>query len=173
MTSPTTPPVSDATAATDAPSGPHLRGPDEAPLVVLFGDVTCVRCQQAYLALRDAPVRLRWRHFVLRARGPQPRSVATALESAARQDAFWPLLDRLMADPARLEDPDLWRIAAELGLDVDRFRADRRDETTDAAIAADLSAALGLGATGTPAILVDGRLDHGVPDAAWVAAVVG
>lgn len=171
MTSPTTPPVS-GSAATDAPSGPHLRGSDDAPLVVLFGDVTCVRCQQVYAALRDAPIRLRWRHFVLRARGPQPRSVATALEAAARQDAFWPLLDRAMADPARLEDPDLWRIAADLGLDVDRFRADRRDAATDAAISADLSAALSLGATGTPAILVDGQLDHGVPDAAWIAAVL-
>jgi protein-disulfide isomerase len=165
--------VSDVAAATDAPSGPHLRGPDGAPLVVLFGDVTCVRCQQAYLALRDAPIRLRWRHFVLRARGPQPRSIATALEAAARQDAFWPLLDRAMADPARLEDPDLWRIAADLGLDVDRFRADRRDSATTAAISTDLFAALDLGATGTPAIVVNGHLDHGVPDAAWIAAVVG
>lgn len=165
--------MSDETAATDAPSGPHLRGPDDAPLVVLFGDVTCVRCQQAYLALRDAPVRLRWRHFVLRARGPQPRAVATALEAAARQDAFWPLLDRLMADPARVEDPDLWRIAADLGLDVDRFRTDRRDDDTVNAIGADLSAALSIGATGTPALLVDGHLDHGVPDAAWIAALVG
>lgn len=173
MTSPTRPPVSDETAAADAPSGPHLRGPGDAPLVVLFGDVTCVRCQQAYLALRDAPIRLRWRHFVLRARGPQPRAIATALEAARRQGAFWPMLDRAMADPGRLEDPDLWRIATELGLDVDRFRAERRDETTDEAISADLAAALSLGATGTPAILADGRLDHGVPDAAWIAAVVG
>ncbi len=157
----------------DAPSGPHVRGPAGAPTVVLFGDVTCVRCQQAYRTLRDAPIRLHWRHFVLRARGPQPRAVATALEAAARQDAFWPLLDRVMGDPGRLEDPDLWRIAAELGLDVDRFRADRRDEQTDAAITADLAAALRLGATGTPAILVDGQLDHGVPDAAWVAALLG
>lgn len=159
-------------AATDAPSGPHLRGPADAPLVVLFGDVTCVRCQQAYLVLRDAPVRLRWRHFVLRARGPQPRSIATALEAAARQDAFWALLDRAMADPARLEDPDLWRIAADLGLDVERFREDRRDAATTAAIGADLSAAMDAGATGTPAIVVGGHLDHGVPDAAWIAAVL-
>lgn len=165
--------MSDSSAAADAPSGPHLRGPDDAPLVVLFGDVTCVRCQQAYLTLRDAPIRLRWRHFVLRARGPRPRAVATALEAAARQGAFWPLLDRAMADPGRLEDPDLWRIASELGLDVDRFRADRHDAATDAAIGADLTAALALGATGTPAILVGGRLDHGVPDAAWVAALLG
>jgi protein-disulfide isomerase len=154
-------------------SGPHVRGPAGAPLVVLFGDVTCVQCQQAYLVLRDAPVRLRWRHFVLRARGPQPRALATALEAAARQDAFWPMLDRAIDQPARLEDPDLWRIAADLGLDVDRFRADRRDARTEAAIQGDLSAGMGLGATGTPALVVDGAVDHGVPDAAWVAAVVG
>lgn len=159
-------------ASADAASGPHVRGPEHAPTVVLFGDVSCPRCQQAYLALRDAPLRLRWRHFVLRARGPRPRALATALEAAARQDAFWPLLDRMVEQPGRTEDPDLWRHASELGLDVDRFRADQRDARTDAAIASDLDAAMAHGATGTPALLVGGRIDHGVPDAAWIAAVV-
>ncbi|MBF6620776.1 MAG: DsbA family protein [Patulibacter sp.] len=154
-------------------SGPHVRGPGDARLVVLFGDVTCDRCQQAYRALAGAPIRLQWRHFVLRARGPRPRAVATALEAAARQDAFWPMLDRAMAQPGRLEDPDLWQIAADLDLDIDRFRADRRDERTAEAISGDLFAGMGLGATGTPALVVDGTVDHGVPDAAWVAAVVG
>ncbi len=158
------------TAAT--PSEPHVRGPEGAPLVVLFGDVSCVRCQQAYLALRDAPIRLRWRHFVLRARGPQPRSIATALEAAARQDAFWPMLDRAMSQPARLEDPDLWTIAADLGLDVERFRSDRLDGRTDNAIQTDLADALALGATGTPALVVGDHVDHGVPDDAWIAALI-
>jgi protein-disulfide isomerase len=154
--------------------GPHVSGPADGPHVVLWGDATCPRCQQAVLRLRTAPVRLDWRHFVLRARGPRPRALACALEAAAAQGAFWAVLDALVAQPGRTEDPDLWALAEQLGLDVPRFEADRRDDATAARIAADLRDGLAAGASGTPAILVPGRpLDHGVPDHAWVAALTG
>ncbi|WP_210493357.1 DsbA family protein [Patulibacter sp. SYSU D01012] len=150
-----------------------MSGPQGGPHVLLYGDATCPRCQQAVLRLRAAPVRLEWRHLVLRARGPRPRALAGALEAAGRQGAFWPVLDALVAEPGRTEDPDLWALARRLGLDVQRFDADRRDEATTARIAADLADGLRAGATGTPAILVGGGpVDHGVPDDAWVAALL-
>jgi protein-disulfide isomerase len=153
--------------------GPHVAGPPSGPHVVLWGDVTCPRCQQAVLRLRAAPVRLEWRHLVLRARGPRPRALACALEAAAAQGAFWPVLDALVAQPGRTEDPDLWALAERQGLDVARFDADRRGDAATARIAADLRAGLAAGASGTPAILAPGRpLDHGVPDDAWVAALL-
>ncbi len=161
-----------------APSPPapgrHVAGPEDGPAVLLYGDATCPRCQQAVLRLRAAPVRLTWRHLVLRARGPRPRALAGALEAAARQDAFWPVLDALVADPGRTEDPDLWALARRLGLDVARFDRDRRDDATTAAIAADLADGLRVGAVGTPAIVVDGveGVEHGVPDDAWVAELL-
>jgi protein-disulfide isomerase len=153
-------------------SGPHVSGPPGGPGVLLYGDATCPRCQQAVLRLRDAPVRLTWRHLVLRARGPRPRALAGALEAAGRQDAFWPVLDRLVAEPGRTEDPDLWALARELGLDVAAFESDRRGEEAAAAIAADLAAGLSAGASGTPAIVVGGAVEHGVPDAAWIRALL-
>jgi protein-disulfide isomerase len=154
------------------PDAPHVAGPADGPAVLLYGDATCPRCQQAIAVLRPAPVRLTWRHLVLRARGPRPRAVAGALEAAARQDAFWPLLDAIVAAPGRTEDPDLWDHARGLGLDLDRFVADQRSDATAARIARDLGEALTAGATGTPAIVVAGRVDHGVPDAAWIAALL-
>lgn len=160
-------------AASPGPSAAHVSGPPDGPPVLLYGDATCPRCQQAVLRLRAAPVRLEWRHLVLRARGPRPRALAAALEAAGRQGAFWPVLDALVGEPGRTEDPDLWALARRLGLDVTRFDADRRDEATAARIAADLADGLRAGATGTPAIVVgDGPVDHGVPDDAWVAAVL-
>ncbi|WP_169449184.1 DsbA family protein [Patulibacter americanus] len=153
--------------------GPHVAGPPDGPHVVLWGDVTCPRCQQAVPRLRSAPVCLEWRHLVLRARGPRPRALAGALEAAAAQGAFWPVLDALVAQPGRTEDPDLWALAERLGLDVARFDTDRRGDAAAARIAADLRDGLAAGASGTPAILVPGRpLDHGVPDDAWVAALL-
>lgn len=154
--------------------GRHVSGPADGPAVLLYGDATCPRCQQAVLRLRASPVRLTWRHLVLRARGPRPRALAAALEAAGRQDAFWPVLDAVVAEPGRTEDPDLWALIRRLGLDVERFDHDRRDAATAAAIAADLSAGLAAGAVGTPAIVVgDGPVEHGVPDAPWVAALLG
>ena len=49
-------------------------------------------------------------------------------EAAARQDAFWEMHDALFADQGRLEDPHLWTRAERLGLDVERFEADRRSD---------------------------------------------
>ena len=156
-----------------APAEPHVCGPEDGPGVLLYGDATCPRCQQAVLRLRAAPVRLTWRHLVLRARGPRPRALACALEAAGRQDAFWPVLDALVAEPGRTEDPDLWALAQRLGLDVARFDRDRHDDAAAAAIAADLSAGLAAGAVGTPAIVLAGEpVEHGVPDDAWVAALL-
>lgn len=152
--------------------GPHVDGPADGPCVLLYGDATCPRCQQAIRVLRPAPVRLTWRHLVLRARGPRPRALASALEAAGRQDAFWPFLDALVADPGRTEDPDLWALARRLDLDVAAFDADRRDERTAAVLAADLADGLSAGASGTPAIVVGGAVEHGVPDDAWVTALL-
>ena len=49
-------------------------------------------------------------------------------EAAARQDAFWEMHDALFADQGRLEGPHVWTRAERLGLDVERFEADRRSD---------------------------------------------
>ena len=46
----------------------------------------------------------------------------------ALQGRFWEMHDALFADQARLEDPHLWDRARALGLDLERFDADRRSE---------------------------------------------
>ena len=49
-------------------------------------------------------------------------------EAAARQDAFWEMHEERFADQGRLEDPRLWTRAERLGVDVERFEADRRSD---------------------------------------------
>ena len=54
-------------------------------------------------------------------------ALAQAAEAAARQGAFWAFHDALYADQGRIDDPHLWAHCETLGLDLERFQADRRD----------------------------------------------
>ena len=46
----------------------HVRGPDDAPVVLFYGDFACPKCAVAYHRLKPAHVRLTFRHFALKAK---------------------------------------------------------------------------------------------------------
>ena len=168
--------MSDLTSAAVPGPGPgeHVRGPAGAPLVVFYADFTCVRCAVGALALAQAPLRVAYRHLVLRARGPRGAALAAAAEAAERQGAFWELHDRLFADQGHQDDPHLWAAAEALGLDVDRFEADRRSPEVAGLIAEHTRAALRAGAVATPTVVLpDGSLHGGGVDAALALDAAG
>jgi protein-disulfide isomerase len=132
----------------------HVRGPGDAPLVLLYADFTCPRCILLAHRLRDAPLRVAFRHFALRARHPRALALAHAAEAAGAQGAFWAMHDALYADPGRIDDPHLWERCTALGLDVDRFEADRRSDAVARRVARDVRDALRGGATATPTAYV-------------------
>jgi protein-disulfide isomerase len=141
----------------------HARGPTHARAVIFYGDLSCPDCALAHARLRDAPVRLVYRHFVLRSR---PRALALALlvEAAAYQGAFWDLHDAIFEDQAHSEDPHLWEHARRLGLDLALLQADRRSPAARERVAADVRSAMRGGIAQTPTLVLDGRLYPGVPD---------
>src|SRR3954447_22265579 len=104
----------------------HVRGPEDAPVLLVYADFTCPRCAVAHERLRDAPVRRVFRHLALRAKHPRAVALARAAEAAAAQGAFWPFHDALYADQGRQEDPHLWALVEGLDLDLERFEQDRR-----------------------------------------------
>jgi protein-disulfide isomerase len=71
--------------------------------------------------------------------------------------------DELYADQGRLDDPHLWERVRRLGLDLDRFEADRRSEDVAERVQRDVRDALRAGATATPTLFVDGRPYPGPP----------
>jgi protein-disulfide isomerase len=144
-------------------SDDHLRGPRDGRLVLFYGDFACPRCAVAAIRLRSDGARVAFRHFALRAKHPRALALAHAAEAAARQDAFWAFHDALYADQGRLDDPHLWARCAALGLDVDRFQADRRDDAVAERVRRDVRDALRAGATTTPALFVDGVADPVLP----------
>jgi protein-disulfide isomerase len=101
--------------------------------------------------------------MALRTKDERAVPAACAAEAAAAQGAFWPFCDALYADQGRLDDPHLWDRARALGLDLERFDADRRDLPATARVLRDTREALAAGATTTPMLFAAGIVHAGVP----------
>lgn len=150
----------------------HVRGPEDATLVIFYADFACPRCALAHvrLAARD-DLRVAFRHFALRAKHERAVPLAHAAEAVARQGAFWAFHDALYGDQGRLDDPHLWARCEALGLDVERFEVDRRDPVVVERVARDVRDALRAGVTTTPTLFAAGRPYAGPPDEALLASL--
>ncbi len=139
----------------------HIRG--EGTLVIEYSDLQCPWCAHTDALLRDLPVRRVLRHFPVASKHPRARALAHAAEAAALQGRFWEMHDSVLADPARIDDPHLWERCRELGLDLDRFQADRRSEGVAARVARDFRSGIRAGVVSTPTLFVDAAAYPGVP----------
>jgi protein-disulfide isomerase len=128
----------------------HVRGPEGAALVLVYADFECPFCAVLHARLHAAAVRVAFRHFPVRSSHPRAWPAACAAEAAACQGRFWEMHDALFGDPARLEDPHLWQHARRLGLDLERFDADRRGEDVRARVKRDFSSGVRGGVVTTP-----------------------
>ena len=125
-------------------------------LVVVYGDYECPYCAAFDARLSTLAVQVCFRQFPVRSSHPRAWPAACAAEAAALQDAFWPMHDALFADQGRLEDPHLWARAETLGLDVERFDADRRSDAVVARVKASFRAGVRAGVATTPTAFLDG-----------------
>jgi protein-disulfide isomerase len=141
-----------------------VRGPEEAPLVVVYADFECPFCAALDERLRALPLRVAFRHFPVRTSHPRAWAAAAGAEAAAAQGAFWVMHDALFDDQGRLEDPHLWLRAERLGLDVARFDADRRSDAVTARIAGDFRGGVRAGVATTPTLFARGERHSGRPE---------
>ena len=141
------------------PVGPddHVRGSGRE--VIVYGDYECPFC--AAFEARLGEFEVCFRHFPVRTSHPRAHAAACAAEAAARQGAFWAMHDALFADQGRLEDPHLWARAERLGLDVERFDADRRSVEVVALVKAGFREGVRAGVATTPTAFVDGEIFPG------------
>lgn len=141
-----------------------MRGPEDAPLVIVYTDFECPYCAAAEVKLRRVRLRIAFRHFPVRSSHPRAWPAACAAEAAALQGRFWEMHDSLFADQGRLEDPHLWDRAGTLGLDLERFDADRRSDAVAARIRADFEGGVRGGIVTTPTLIAGGRRYAGSVD---------
>ena len=141
------------------PIGPddHVRGPEDAREVIVYGDYECPFCAALEVRLHALPLRVAFRHFPVSGSHPRARAAAHAAEAAAAQGAFWAMHDALFEDQGRLEDPHLWERAERLGLDLARFDADRRSPEVAERVKAHFRGGVRAGVVTTPTAFADGR----------------
>src|ERR1700754_458477 len=134
------------------PPGPddHVRGGGGRPIV--SPDLGCPHCAAAWAQLREHDGAVVFRHFPLASKHPRAPALHAAAEAAGRQGAFFAMVDSLYADRGRVDDPHLWERAERLGLDLDRFQADRRSEAVAARVRRDFESGIRAGVAGTPAL---------------------
>jgi protein-disulfide isomerase len=116
-------------------------------------------------------VRRAFRHFPVVSKHPRAQVLACAAEAAALQGRFWEMHDSLFEDQGRLDPPHLWARAERLGLDLDRFEADRQSEGVAQRVQRDFRSGLRAGVVSTPTLFVDGHAHAGVPGPELLAAL--
>ena len=143
----------------------HVRGPADAPLVLLYADFECPFCAVEAQKLAAIELRVAFRHFPVRTSHPRAWAAAAAAEASGLQGRFWEMHDLLFADQGRLEDPHLWERARTLGLELERFDADRRGEAVKARVRRDFEAGVKGGIVTTPTLIAHGVTYAGRLDA--------
>jgi protein-disulfide isomerase len=118
---------------------------------------------RAHLLLSGARATRVFRHFPVVSKHPRARVLAHAAEAAGLQGAFWEMHDSLFGDQGRLDDPHLWARVEALGLDLDRFEADRRSLDVADRVERDFRTGVRAGVVSTPTLFVDGEQYPGVP----------
>ncbi|HEX8050830.1 MAG TPA: DsbA family protein [Solirubrobacterales bacterium] len=129
----------------------HVRGTGEEGIVV-YADLGCPLCAAEWQRLRERRGRLVFRHFPVAGKHPRSPVLHAAAEAAGRQGGFFEMVDSLYGERGRVDDPHLWERVERLGLDLQRFEADRRAEEVQARVRRDFESGIRAGVNGTPAI---------------------
>ncbi|MCU0294289.1 MAG: DsbA family protein [Thermoanaerobaculaceae bacterium] len=143
------------------------RGPAGAPITVIeFSDFQCPYCGRVQPTMQRLRLNYGERLRVVFKQLPlamhqHARAAAEASLCAGQQGKFWEMHDWMFANQTRIA-PDAFKAAAtELKIDSEAFAKCVDSKAMAGKVDEDMKAAEGLGITGTPAFLVNGRLIEG------------
>jgi protein-disulfide isomerase len=141
----------------------HVQGSGDALLTLVeYGDFECPYCGAAYPIVKEIQrmmgerLRFAFRQFPITTSHPHAEAAAEAAEAAAQQGRFWEMHDHLFDNQKRLRDEDLRTYAAELGLDVERFRRELAEHVHADRVHEDFLSGVRSGVNGTPTFFING-----------------
>jgi protein-disulfide isomerase len=146
----------------------HVRGPRKAPVTIeIYGDFQCPSCAMASHAIDElekqsaGKLRIIFYEFPL-AMHNHAVEAAMAAEAAGLQGHFWEMHDTLYQYQSvwsRVTDVGHFfeAYADSLGLDVERFQADRKSPEVRARVVSDGDAGVARGVKNTPTLFINGR----------------
>ncbi|MDJ1134740.1 DsbA family protein [Streptomyces iconiensis] len=164
---------------------PFARGDKDAPVVMIeYADFGCSFCgkfardtepklEKKYID--KGLLRVEWRNFAVFGKGSE--RAALAGWAAGQQDKFWDFYRTVYADKGNeknaFTDGHLRDLAKDAGIkDMDRFDKDRKSDAARRLVDKDQQEAYGLGASATPAFLVNGEPIAGAqPDEVFTDAI--
>ena len=132
----------------------------QCPYCARFANETLPGLERTYLS--SGQVLFAFKHLPIESIHRRAVAAAEAAECAGRQGLFWPMHDRLFADPKRLEPEDIQTRAVALSLDLAAFDRCTQGQSADR-VRADVAEAKSLGIAGTPTFFIgtvdaDGRV---------------
>ncbi|XXF75278.1 thioredoxin domain-containing protein [Myxococcaceae bacterium GXIMD 01537] len=157
----------DATVFKVPVEGSPMHGNADALVTLVeFSDYQCPFCSRAHATVQQlekeygAKLRVVMKQNPLSFH-PQAKPAALAAMAAGEQGKYWEMHDRLFANQKQLDDASLEKYAREIGLNVEKWKADLSSPRFTEVIARDQALAGKLGASGTPAFFINGRFLSG------------
>lgn len=153
-------------------------GPDDALVkVFIVSDFQCPVCRRAAEGMatifgknRGKVQYVFWQNPLEMHRKALP--AAKASMAAFAQGNFWDYHDLMFQNQRAANPEDLLNYASQLGLDIERFRADMESEAILKKIQSDQASSVLLGARGTPSFIINGRKQVGWGSAAGIESLV-
>lgn len=157
------------------PNALVLGNPDRDVTVVEFFDYNCPYCKRAMsevdaLLAEDGNVRLVMREWPILSEGSA--FAARAALAARKQGKYTEMHNALMGIRGKVEADTVLRVAGEIGLDVEKLKADMQSPEIEEHIATSMRLAEALGFNGTPSFVVGDQLIPGFVEKAQLAEAV-
>ena len=144
-----------------------LKGPANAKVTIVeFSDFQCPFCKRGASIVEDVlkaypnEVKLYFKHLPLSFHeNAKPAAIASL--AAHKQGKFWEMHDKLFQNQSNLSEQSIQQYAKEIGLNMDKFQSDIKDEAIAKQVDADTELGQSLGVQGTPGFFVNGVLLSG------------
>jgi len=134
--------------------------------VVEFFDYNCGYCRKAFdqvsdLAKQDKDMRVVFVEFPILSEGS--RIASQAAIASTKQNKYWEFHQALMKHNGPVQPDTVFKVAEDVGLDMEKLKADMKAPEVDQLIEKNLQLGTAMGVQGTPAFFIGDQSIPGAP----------